>query len=125
MQAKYYANIHPTNCVARQGSSSIWKRMLVARAIAEPYIHWIIVKGNIDAFRDKWCSSNVLQSNLMIQLHSFFKADGTPGTQSFTNLLGQQALDDTLKEIYISNVDDFCICSPSYAGNSTLTSAWQ
>src|SRR3954468_5343525 len=44
MHAKYCAKTHPVDCVAKNSSSTIWKRMLQYSNKAEPHINWIVGK---------------------------------------------------------------------------------
>lgn len=55
MHAKYYKNGHPIAIQFRLQSYTIWKRLIEPREQVEPHIHWIVGKGNIDAFYDEWC----------------------------------------------------------------------
>lgn len=71
-----------------------WKRILSLRSIVEPHIKWIIVRGEINAYRDVWCSSNIIQTKSMLKLSSCFNQNGTPNADRIHQHLGAKALDE-------------------------------
>lgn len=99
--------------------------MLEARNHVEPHIHGIAGKGDIDAYRDKWCYANMMHFSSCLKLSSLFNSDGLPDEVSFRNLLRQEALDEAIaKNITLSNHADLCAWDHTYSGKFSLLSAW-
>lgn len=75
--------------------------MLQIRHLIEPHIKWIVGKGNIDVYNDKWYSANTLQSNSIMKLNTFFNFDGSPNQESIRESLGQEILDEISSNEFI------------------------
>lgn len=105
----------------RPGSPTIWKRMLEARATTEPRISWLVGRGDIDAYKDRWCDQgNIIQSNPLLKLHSCFNPNGLPSKDKFISLLSTEALEEAKnKNIPLSKCENRCIWDLTYLSLSS------
>src|SRR4051812_16813326 len=78
MHDKFCAILHPIDCKIKPGISNLWKRLLEAREKTEPNILWLVGKGNIYAFKDRWCLAPLPLANSFQKLKIFFDANGQP-----------------------------------------------
>lgn len=65
--------------------------MLLVREVVEPRIRWIIGQGNVDAYKDSLCSSDIRQNSSMMKLSCFFKQNGFPAGGKSSQPLGSDA----------------------------------
>lgn len=82
--------------------SSVWKRMLKQRHIAEQNIKWIVGSGKIDAYKDIWLELVPRQSHASTQVKEFFSPSG-PKEVYIKHRLG----DDAWHEIQIKQIHDW------------------
>lgn len=92
MHAKHCSVDHPAVTLNVKNDSNIWKCILSVRNIAEPHIKRVIGKGEIDAYRDQWYSSNILQLTDALKPNSCFNQDGSPIDLIITCYLGPKGL---------------------------------
>lgn len=52
LKARYCSSLHPLQVSSR--GSHVWQRLIHARDIAEPYIFWILGRGDCSIWYDKW-----------------------------------------------------------------------
>lgn len=98
--------------------------MLSARAFAEPRIKWLVGKGEIDASKNKWYSSNNLSLHEALQIKFLFNLDGSPNTQMINDYLGVEAISEIHNNgIIISNDIDLCYWDKSCSGALSLSFA--
>src|SRR3954470_4693921 len=96
MHSKYCSVKHPKEVQDRPGASSVWKHMLIARTHAEPHILWLVGKGDIDAYRDRWCNLNFSMPHDYLKLKACFNPEGLPVENAFESLLSDAAWDDVM-----------------------------
>lgn len=61
MRCKYGFKKHLTDCENKVGVSHTWLHMLKVKNCTEENLRWIIGKGNVDFWKDKWWGEDKLE----------------------------------------------------------------
>lgn len=59
MFSRYIRDSHPATIPLAPNASNIWKKMWLIRDEVEQHLRWIINKGKVDVFLDKWLDTEV------------------------------------------------------------------
>ena len=60
MRNKYAHKVHPSECKQSCGVFATWRRILVVHKEAERHIRWVIGRGDINFWKDKWVGDDRL-----------------------------------------------------------------
>src|SRR4051812_21062059 len=107
MHYKYCSHLHPIDYKLRQGTSTVWKRMLEARKKTGPHIIWLVGKGDIVAFKDKWCLANLPRANYFQKVKQFFHPNDQPNFNLLISRFSEEILGEIdTRHITLNNFED-------------------
>lgn len=66
MKLKYGKKGHITDCDSGVGSSSIWRRIIRSKSVAESHIKWIVGEGSLNFWKDSWWSDSKIGEDIQI-----------------------------------------------------------
>lgn len=126
LHTKYCSRWHSTDPMIDSNASSVWKRMLKVKDIAELHIKWVVGKWDIDAYKDIWCPSPINQGTLNLMLSTLFNRDVSPDADRIKLHLGSAAYDEIMnKSIYLTNTSNQCVWDLRNFGFFYFSSTWQ
>lgn len=126
MLNRYSKGVHPAIVPLSDNSTNVWKMMWHIRNDAEPYLHWIFGRGDIDICLDKWMDINLPTLNKRVPVKILFINGKDINTECVTRLLGNLSCDLIKQEkVSLSLDEDKLGWSKSSFENFTIQLAWE
>lgn len=126
MLNRYCKDIHPAIAPLSNNATNVWKRMWHIRDNVEPYLHWIIGRGDIDISLDKWMDINLPLLNERVLVKTLSINEKEINIEYVTSLLGTMSCDLIKQEKVSLSIDEDKLCwSKTSSGNFTIKSAWK
>lgn len=79
---------HPTSVGLVNNATNLWKRMWNITNEVEPFLFWIIGKGNMDICLDRWLKEDLPILDARFPVHSLFISNKEVYYESAINMLG-------------------------------------
>lgn len=132
MKLKYGKKGHITDCDSGVGSSSIWRRIIRSKSVAESHIKWIVGEGSLNFWKDSWWSDSKIGEDIQIpeNLQQLLVKDTLENSTRREDVcfgkFSRADIDDLKKMKNLKNVEpDRCIWTANPSGDFSIKSAWE